>query len=1467
MKREYTEINMKVKIPFHKRTQLNYTHDVNVDNQISSISAWRKSKTKFNKNFIKNILSLGILHIISLFFPKLYLKLYCKPCPPKESDFFLIEDINGFATLSKSKYKKPKNGNSSSNYENNFSKKVSFEFCSMKYEYDDGTNTIVPVYFNLNLIKNNELLYKYGEGLNSEQQINSLTEKYGLNIMRIKKNIFYEYIIKLNIEQIIVSILTIFFLSIGDENKFAGFIFYVSFISILVRGLHKFITFRKIYYGLSSLDDAKHLKKYKVLRRNMQKSLNKYSLIKNTDILPGDVLFLSEKDFIPCDGVILEGECILNINFLLGNIDRISRKALENNNNYFSYVNNKNNIVFHGMKIMKIFTKNISKEITILAINTGANTFKANLFSNFLLKNKDKKIFRNKNKNKFHKYYISFTLTLVVLSIIVFLILYYKYKDKINYGKKFYNYFYVIMGIVFMPIHFITENVIKLISMIHLNNHKILCLDESKITEVGNIDTVIFSKSGNQNKYKIISFCPLYFKPGTKKILIKEYIQNEEQNITNILDIHMNYFKKVAKDIENKIDRKSIINTLNNLDEDLKNEELNAFFLESIICCSGLIKINNEICGEEMEKEILEKMNWDINSTEIKDENNDNPFSNQKELNERLINLIGEIRKKGSIFINNYDNNINYNSSNIISEVFPKDYYKITEEKFKEKRKDLSIKKNDNNQDNIMEKRIYKLIIIQTFNNDSYWSKSCISYNLLNNKCLFMTKGLPDKILKCCIPNSIPGIDIFLSNLIKEGHKIIVYAVKKLELYQIGINKNEDYYMKDLIFVGFILIENRFKKEMSNIIEKINKMNCNNSLSSIISTNDNVYNAIEGGLKSGIISKNNVYVFDIENYGLGEKVIYAKYLYDKEEKSNDHKNKQKLHDKNTLLSLMNEKGIKQNDLIGDKTTNNDELAYYQQDSSRKMVSQRNEDILENFNKNFTTSEEKDNSKKRELNSLIFNSDDKNIITNFNHASFHQRTLDRKNTSFFLTQKNLFFNGHESELSFNNLIHSKINSNKNDENISIFNNSHRDSKFDDLYNDINLYQFYKSKKRRPTTKANLNFTFRNSVSQNYECLFFKRYDNQIKPFKHDCDICFSGELLKYIYNEKEKLHNRNSVGFENYKLDILMTFLKYRVKIFYSMNPEEKAILIKLYRKYFNKSVCLIGNSSGDMESISLSNVGIMVGPPINFNTLFCHYYLCDKNLLQIEKIIKNGRSFYENFSLLVGVSSLFTLLSLTLIIISYILNSQINSARYVVLNCSVFFLCLSAFSIQPNYEIDVNYLITNSNLFMIYSFTKTIIILIEKGLIYILLWITYRYNEELTEEKNYLIFANYHFLLTWSLIASLIFGFNMQTLFRRHVLNNLLFIFLYFLFIIYLITNLTLSDICFDNFRKILLLDFEPLKKDIDAFEDHHKITILYIIIADFLENYIFNILLQIIFERYANKTKFKEKKNKKDKL
>ena len=55
MEGDYNEISIKVKIPFHRRTSLNYTHTVYIDSQINLISTWRKSKTKFNINLFKNI--------------------------------------------------------------------------------------------------------------------------------------------------------------------------------------------------------------------------------------------------------------------------------------------------------------------------------------------------------------------------------------------------------------------------------------------------------------------------------------------------------------------------------------------------------------------------------------------------------------------------------------------------------------------------------------------------------------------------------------------------------------------------------------------------------------------------------------------------------------------------------------------------------------------------------------------------------------------------------------------------------------------------------------------------------------------------------------------------------------------------------------------------------------------------------------------------------------------------------------------------------------------------------------------------------------------------------------------------------------------------------------------------------------------------------------------------------------------
>ena len=82
--------NQENQIKLIKRTLENNTHVVIEDTKLKNITSWRKSQTKFLQNLIFNILSLGMLHIISLHYPKLYLKLYCNPWPPKECDFFFF---------------------------------------------------------------------------------------------------------------------------------------------------------------------------------------------------------------------------------------------------------------------------------------------------------------------------------------------------------------------------------------------------------------------------------------------------------------------------------------------------------------------------------------------------------------------------------------------------------------------------------------------------------------------------------------------------------------------------------------------------------------------------------------------------------------------------------------------------------------------------------------------------------------------------------------------------------------------------------------------------------------------------------------------------------------------------------------------------------------------------------------------------------------------------------------------------------------------------------------------------------------------------------------------------------------------------------------------------------------------------------------------------------------------------------
>ncbi len=307
--------------------------------------------------------------------------------------------------------------------------------------------------------------------------------------MKINQNIIYINFLKKNLPYLVLGIGSSLLFDFANLVPFGVYIFILSILIVLIRIVYKFIEYKQLYNGDNSLDGKRDMKKYKVIRKNLKQSQGKFCYIFNREILPGDILLLREGDIIPCDGVILEGECILNINYLLGNTDQILKSSLDHNNNYFNYIENKKSLILHGMKIVKIYNKNTSKEITVLVINTGPNTFKANFFSYLLIK-QDKKGFKNIIQKKIGISNLFFSL--LILAISFFILCYIHYQGK-NYNS-IKNFFLIILGILFMPIYFILENLIKLIHVIHLNNNKIQCGDESVLLEAGYIDTVILSK-------------------------------------------------------------------------------------------------------------------------------------------------------------------------------------------------------------------------------------------------------------------------------------------------------------------------------------------------------------------------------------------------------------------------------------------------------------------------------------------------------------------------------------------------------------------------------------------------------------------------------------------------------------------------------------------------------------------------------------------------------------------------------------------------------------------------------------------------------------------------------------------------------------------------------------------------------------------------------------------------------------
>ena len=355
-------------------------------------------------------------------------------------------------------------------------------------------------------------------------------------------------------------------------------------------------------------------------------------------------------------------------------------------------------------------------------------------------------------------------------------------------------------------------------------------------------------------------------------------------------------------------------------------------------------------------------------------------------------------------------------------------------------------------------------------------------------------------------------------------------------------------------------------------------------------------------------------------------------------------------------------------------------------------------------------------------------------------------------------------------------------------------------------------------------------------------FYPGIFEDIKELSNNCIYCVSGRAFTFLYENKEK---------KQYKR-ILNKIYKF-CKIFYNMSSSDKSLVIDFYREYKDSCICTIGKEANDFDAIMSSNVGINLAAPKNQNTILCHFYSDESNILSIKKIIREGRTISENILLLRITSIFYTLILNSYIVCYFFFKIDIVKGQINLLEISFLLLSVSAFTVQYDENLTSNPLIQNKKLYL-YHYVVQIVgtFIIKIGIIY-LLYVSYTNNSELDKITDHKIFCTYYFILCVEQLFSIFYIFNYISFYRKHPLNNIFFIIINLVLIFYFVILIALNSSNY-NFDIFKITTFEFNEKLIDSFDDNNRLKCFLVCVADFFSCFIFTKIIYTIFDILAKK-------------
>ena len=143
---------------------------------------------------------------------------------------------------------------------------------------------------------------------------------------------------------------------------------------------------------------------------------------------------------------------------------------------------------------------------------------------------------------------------------------------------------------------------------------------------------------------------------------------------------------------------------------------------------------------------------------------------------------------------------------------------------------------------------------------------SVITRGLNDSSFRVFVKGSPEKIKELSIPESIPhDFHEILTEYTQDGLRVLGVGCKVLPeiSYEKLQSKKRDDFEYDLVFCGFLILENMLKPETEGVITTLN----NSGFKSIMITGDNALTGISVARKCGLIKPGTtVFLGDIDEH-------------------------------------------------------------------------------------------------------------------------------------------------------------------------------------------------------------------------------------------------------------------------------------------------------------------------------------------------------------------------------------------------------------------------------------------------------------------------------------------------------------------------------------------------------------------------------------------------------------------------